>query len=215
MTHLSESEFVDLVEEPEGPGGKATLDPRRAAHAETCASCSRQAASLRAMLRQTAAVDVPEPSPLFWAHLSDRVRSGVATTEAAEEAADAARWGWNSFRARLVPLAVAAALFLAALAGLQLIPIGPHEGAPASLVADRAANPALAPARPETTPDAENAEVWALLTAAASDVALEDAHAAGMHVYPAAIDHAVQDLTAAELNELGRLLQSELKRSSN
>ena len=66
-----------------------------------------------------------------------------------------------------------------------------------------------------SVPDAENAEVWAVLTAAASGVGLEDAHDAGMHVYPAAIDHAVQDLTAAELNELGRLLQSELKRSSN
>ena len=70
-------------------------------------------------------------------------------------------------------------------------------------------------ARPETTPDADNAEVWAVLTAAASDVEFEDAHDAGMHVLPAAIEHAVQDLSAAELTELGRLLQSELKRSSN
>jgi hypothetical protein len=215
MTHLSESEFVDLVEDPEGPGGRARLDPRRAAHVETCASCRDQADLLRAMLRQTAAVDVPEPSPLFWEHLSNRVRAGV-TAEAAE-AAGAARSGWHSFRARLVPLGVAAALFLAVFAGLELIPIGQHEGNRTSLVADRTPNPvpAAGPARPAATPDAENAEVWAVLTAAASDVALEDAHAAGMHVYPAAIDHAVQDLSAAERNELGRLLQSELKRASN
>ena len=214
MTHLSESEFVDLVEDPEGRGREATLDPRRAAHVETCATCREQADLLRAMLRQTAAVDVPEPSPLCWARLSDRVRAGVAAEEA-EAASYAARGGWTSFRARLVPLAVAAALFLAVLAGLQLRPIGPHEGRPAPLVADRTANPAPAQARPEGTPDAENAEVWAVLTAAASGVALEDAHDAGMHVHPAAIDHAVQGLSAAELNELGRLLQSELKHASN
>ena len=64
-------------------------------------------------------------------------------------------------------------------------------------------------------PDPDNAEVWSVLTAAASTVEFEDAHDVGMHVYPAAIDHAVQGLSAAELAELGRLLQSELKRSSN
>jgi DNA-binding GntR family transcriptional regulator len=64
-------------------------------------------------------------------------------------------------------------------------------------------------------PDADNAEVWSVLTSAASSVEFEDAHDAGMHVYPAAIDHAVQDLSPAELTELGRLLQAELKRSSN
>jgi hypothetical protein len=208
MTHPSDAEIVDLVEDA------GTLEPRRAAHVETCAACRAQADALRGVLRQAASVDVPEPSPLFWKHLSDRVRAGVAAEEA-EAAADAARWEWKSLRGRLVPLAVAAALFLAVYGGLELMPIGPHEGHPASVVADRTATPAPVPARSEGTPDAENAEVWAVLTAAASGVALEDAHDAGMHVHPAAIDHAVQDLSAAELNELGRLLQSELKRSSN
>src|SRR5437763_6083576 len=129
MTHLSESEFVDLMED------NAALDSRRAAHVETCAACREQADALRGMLRQAGSVEVPEPSPLFWEHLSNRVRSGVAAEEA-EAAAYAARSGWSSWRGRLVPLAVAAALFLAVLAGLKLIPIGPHEGHLASLVAE-------------------------------------------------------------------------------
>jgi hypothetical protein len=54
-----------------------------------------------------------------------------------------------------------------------------------------------------------------VLTAAAADLELEEAHAAGLSVQPSAIDRAVQRLTADELNELGRLLQSELKRASN
>src|SRR5437763_1048792 len=111
MTHLSDAEFVDLVEE--------TLDPRRASHVETCASCRGQAVALRAMLRQTADVDLPEPSPLFWEHLSNRVRAGMAA-EDAEAVAEAARSGWRSFRGRLVPLAVAATLVIGVLWGLSM-----------------------------------------------------------------------------------------------
>jgi hypothetical protein len=208
--HLSESEFVDLAE------NESALDAGRVAHVETCASCREQLDALRAMLRVTATMDVPEPSPLFWEHMSNRVRAGVAAEPTPLP-------GWNGFGfgiRGLVPLAVAAVLFLAVYTGLMLRPIGPHEGS-GSRIADPVASVAPAavsspaPARPATTPDGENAEVWAVLTAAASDMAFEDAHAAGMHVPPAAIEHAVQDLSEAELTELGRLLQSELKRSSN
>jgi len=67
----------------------------------------------------------------------------------------------------------------------------------------------------EAPVDAQNAEVWDVLTAAASDVGIDDAHAAGLRAHPGAIDGAVQRLNQAELKELGRLLQSEMKRSSN
>lgn len=203
-THLSESELVDLAED--------TLDPRRAAHADTCATCRDQADGLRAMLRDTRSVDVPEPSPLFWEHAAARVRDAIAT----EPGAVRSGWHWVGSRG-LVPFVAAAALVVAGFSGVLLIR-GVHGGDTASpLVADRAAGAPSSPApgRPDTTPDAENAEVWAVLTAAASRVEFSDAHDAGMRVHPAALDHAVQDLTAAEMTELGRLLQSELKRSSN
>ena len=202
MTHLTDAELVDLVED------RAGLDPRRAAHLVSCASCREEADTLRGMLRQAAAVEVPEPSPLFWEHMSNRVRDGVAA-----EPASGSEWNW--FGIRLARVAGAAVLLLALLTGMMLIRIGPHEGDSPSAVAARASGVTPAPARVDGTPDAENAEVWAVLTAAASNVALEDARDAGMRVHPAAIDYAVQDLSAAELNELGRLLQSELKRASN
>jgi hypothetical protein len=202
MTHLSESEFVDLIED------EATLDPRRAAHAETCASCREQLDALRGVLRETADVEVPEPSPLFWEHLPTRVRDGIAADPGAGS-------GWNWFGIRsLMPLAAAAALIVAVFSG-GLLTRAVRGGHTDVLVPGRTANATLTPARPDSTPDAENAEVWALLTAAVSDVEFEDAHDAGMHVHPGTIEHAVQDLTAAERNELGRLLQSELKRASN
>ena len=201
-THLCESEFVDLLED--------TLDPRRAAHVETCAACREQAGTLRALLGDTAAVEVPEPSLLFWEHLSARVRDEVAS----EPAAAGSGWMWSGMRG-LVSFAAAAALVVAVLSAVMLMRAVRGGPTPSPFVAEQGAATAAPDGSSEVTPDAANAEVWAVLTTAASDVEFEDAHAAGMHVPPGTIDHAVQDLTAAERTELGRLLQTELKRSSN
>ena len=205
MTHLSESEFVDLAE------NEGAVDSRRAAHVETCAACREQLATLRSMLRGAEGVVVPEPSPLFWEHMSRRVREEVAAE------AEPVRSGWSGIGMRgLASLALAAALIVAVISGVLLVR-AVRSGNPATPGADQMASALVAPAPARLDPalDAGNAEVWEVLTAAASDLAFEDARAAGMHVLPAAIDHAVQDLTEAELTELGRLLQSELKRSSN
>jgi hypothetical protein len=205
MTHLSESEFVDLAE------NEGALDSRRVAHVEACASCREQLDALRSLLRTAEAVEVPEPSPLFWAHMSARVREGIA----AEPVPVRSGWNWIGMRG-LASYSLAAALIVAVISGVLLVRavrIGNLAG-PAS---DQMANVMVppAPGRLDPSLDADNADVWAVLTAVASDVALEDARAIGMQVPAAAIDHAVQGLSAAELTELGRLLQSELKRSSN
>ena len=213
-THLSETELVDLAED--------ALDPRRAAHAESCASCRDRAGALRAMLRDTASIDMPEPSPLFWEHFAARVRDEIA----AEPAAGRSGWAWTgvlglrqlrSGGRGLVPFAAAAALIIAVVSGVLLVRAGrggpmpsPGAGAPVVLVTSAGSD-----GPGSGLPDPDNAEVWSVLTTAASTVEFEDAHDAGMHVHPAAIDHAVQDLSAAELKELGRLLQAELNRSSN
>jgi hypothetical protein len=201
-THLSESELIDLAED--------VLDSRRAAHVESCAGCREQAEALRAMLHDTAAIEAPDPSPLFWEHLSARVRGAIAAEPAAGRA-------WLGLRG-LVPLAAAAAVVIAVFSGVHMVRAG--RGGPLSslTIAGPAADTSAASdgrgdAMPD--PDPDNAAAWDVLTAAASTVEFEDAHAAGMHVYPGAIEHAVAGLSPAELTELGRLLQSELKRSSN
>jgi hypothetical protein len=202
-THLSQSELVDFAE--------GALDSRRAAHAESCAACREQVEALRAMLRDTAAIEVPEPSPLFWEHFAARVRGEIA----AEPAAGRPAWAWLGMRG-LVPFAAAVALVMAVFSGMYLVRAG-RVGPMASLtVAGPAAvTGAASDGQMDGLPDPDNAEVWSVLTDAASAVEFDDARDAGMHVPPAAIDHAVQRLSAAELTELGRLLQSELKRSSN
>jgi hypothetical protein len=54
-----------------------------------------------------------------------------------------------------------------------------------------------------------------VLTPAAADVEWDNAHEPTLAVAPASVDRAVQQLSAAELTELGRLLQTELKRYSD
>lgn len=112
----------------------------------------------------------------------------------------------------LIPMGAAVAVVVAVSSGVLMVRGARHAAVPSPMITE----PAVAQeARPAATPDADNAAVWEVLTSAASTVGFDEAHAAGLHVRPADIDHAVQDLSAAELNELGRLLQSELKRSSN
>lgn len=195
MNHLSPFEVVDLIE--------GRLDAARAAHADRCEACRRSSDELRELLDgPIAAADVPEPSPLFWDHLSARVRDAVA-----QEAPPAA--GWMAWRPAMLITGFAAVTLLA-VGSLMLRPIQDSTRSanpPAVVAADTATGF-------DTTIDADG-EVWEVLSAAAADLELDAAREAGMAVPPAAIDRAVQRLTGEELNELGRLLQSELKRAGN
>ena len=193
MNHLSPSEFVDLLED--------TLDASRASHAEGCASCRQSSAELRRTLQAAAGpADVPEPSPLFWEHFSARVRDAVA-----QEPAPARGWlTWRPAFAAIVAVAI-----VVTAAGSLIMP-APGVVAPAITVADVTDREPAFDVAFDT-----NTEVWEVLTAAAADLEFEEAREAGMGVQPAALDRAVQRLSADELNELGRLLQSELKRSGN
>lgn len=80
MSHLSPEELIDVAE-------GARLETS-APHLSICVSCRQQLAELREMI---AAVEsdagVPEPSPLFWDHLSARVGEAIAA-----ESAPSASW---------------------------------------------------------------------------------------------------------------------------
>src|SRR5258708_17755392 len=171
-THLSESEFVDVAED--------RLDRRRGAQAGSCASCRQQADALRAMLRDTASVAVPEPSPLFWDHLTARVRDEVAA-----EAVPSRPGGIWSRLHGLMPLAAVAALVVAVISGVLLVRALPTGRLRSEPIARTVTAPVAPDRRPDATPDAKNAEVWAVLTAAASGAEFEDAHAARRHRPPA------------------------------
>ena len=191
MTHLSDSDFIDVAE------GRLGAD--RSSHLERCERCRAQASDVRAALQAATAVDVPEPSPLFWTHLSARVREAIATEPVPHES----RW-----RRPIAALAWAAAIVLVTVVTLRELPrpVAPEAPPPPESVA--------------STPLGQDAPVdvaptdaaWALLGAAASHMELDDAHEAGLTVRPSAVDKALLDLTPAERDALGHLLQDELKR---
>lgn len=70
MSHLSREELIDSLDRP--------LPPARQVHATSCPRCRHERAALAAVLHDVARVEMPEPSPLFWDHLSARVREQLA-----------------------------------------------------------------------------------------------------------------------------------------
>jgi len=193
MTHLSASEFVDFAE--------GTLEAGRSAHLNTCATCRDQAASVRTALRAATSSTMPEPSPLFWEHLSARIRKGVA----AEPQGRRARW-----RPRLVAALACTATILVAI-GLSVRRLPEQKIAPQMVKSEPAPSVPTAPiVEPSTAAPATDA-AWALLSDAASDMQFDEATRAGLSVRPGAVDSAVLDLTPAERDALGRLLQDAIK----
>jgi hypothetical protein len=63
----------DLVELAEGARPESS-----APHLAACPQCRAQLDELRAAMSALADLDVPEPSPLFWDHFSQRVHDAVA-----------------------------------------------------------------------------------------------------------------------------------------
>ena len=74
MMHSERDTLVDLAKARAGTASRTV----------SAASCRRQVAELRDVLTSgCAASTVPEPSPLFWEHLSERVRRDVAAGDRA------------------------------------------------------------------------------------------------------------------------------------
>jgi hypothetical protein len=93
MKHLTPEELVDSLDR--------ALPAARQAHVDDCARCQTERATLSAVVRDVAAVEMPEPSPLFWDHLSARVRARVEEEPA--PSAHAPAWG-SSDEAALDPI---------------------------------------------------------------------------------------------------------------
>ena len=76
MAHLKPARLVDLAEGVEAE--------QSVPHLAECDTCRRALAELRAAMADLArpgSDDVQEPSPLFWDHLSQRVRDAAAAED--------------------------------------------------------------------------------------------------------------------------------------
>ena len=200
--HLNTEALVDIAE--------GTRAEASAPHLADCAACRAQLSELRAMLMIAKEGDVPEPSPLFWDHLSARVHDAV------EQDARLMPWyarlkpshsfsGWLR-DARLKPsryiVAVAAAVLVVATLSYRTppavieVPVA-DAGAPVELLGDIG-----------TDADA-SLTVVATLT---DDADLDAVREAGLAPAGSA-EHAVTHMSDRELRELQRLLKEEMTKA--
>ena len=204
MTHLTDVEFVDLVD--------GTLAPARARHLDACESCRASASAIRETLSRAANAEIPEPSPLFWDHFSARVQEGVR----AESVAPSGWFGWA--QSATMKWAMSGALLTLLLVAVVWRASAPRPGSSASEPIATASS--TGPADPDAfDPDLD--EAWALVrtvaddvardTPASDEIAWDEVATEGFGVRPGAVEHAIVALTGDERSELLRLLQAETK----
>ena len=183
MTHLTADELLDAVE--------GLLAADRRAHLSACEECQRQLADLSDVLNEAMTVSVPEPSPLFWQHFSERVSRALDAAPAASNGPAWLRWRvW-------LPITVVAALVI------MLIAAVPRHDAGVEIARD-------SPATLEPGGDS-----WVAFAELVGNVDLDTAAAAGMIGNADVVDRAVLELTAEEQQELTRLLKAELQRAKS
>jgi hypothetical protein len=191
MTHLSPDELVDAME--------AALPAGRQAHLAACDQCRRQLADLEAVLGDAKQVSVPEPSPLFWPHFSQRVSAAIANESTPDSWPAWLRWQV------LLPLGAVAMIILALMIAV------PKDDAPAAPVAPVAQAAPAAPAAP-VAPKIDDS--WETVASLVGHLDIETASAAGV-IEPGVAEQAVLELNAEERQELTRLLKEELTRAKS
>lgn len=205
MRHLTAREFVELID--------GVLPPARAAHVEACEPCRAAAAELRETLDGVGAGDVPEPSPLFWEHLSARVDEAIAAE--ASGAGSHARWrpapavAWAAS-------ALVATMILALVFGRALLPGNmPRSGGDVDRAAVAASPPSSVPAPDERLAEVhiDEDDAWVLVRVVAEEATWETADAAGVAAAPGTAERLALELSESERVELARLIETELKGS--
>lgn len=206
MTHLTSDELIDAME-AEADDGKVEADAdrrnaagmlstERQAHLAACEECRRQVDDLAATLNKAKQLSVPEPSPLFWNHFSERVRTAVDT-----ESASGSPWpSWLRWQT-LLPIGAVATIILA-----LMISVPKQDRSETLSVEDARAAAA--------TIDVPATDNWDAFTDLVGELDIETASAAGV-IELGFAEQAVLALTADEQVELTRLLQAELTRAKS
>jgi hypothetical protein len=198
MRHLTAGELVDLAE--------GTRAESSAPHLRSCDQCRRELVDMRAMLAVATKAVVPEPSPLFWEHLSKRVHEAVA----AEGSVPRASWlsalqDWTSSRlVWLVSAGAAAAVIVAAGLALKSGAPGGSIPAPAAMESVAAADAVSDSTSPNDDPS------LTLVATLAGEMDWEGNSEPELTTRVGAADKAVMDLSDGERRELERLLKEAL-----
>ena len=198
MTHFTDEELVDLTD--------GALPADRLVHLQGCARCQTRAGELEWALARALEGAVPEPSPLFWDHLSARIRDAVA----APEIATGRDRGWGPRRAWAAGLAVVTFTVAAAVATPFLRPDAASQRV---VVAKLPADGARVPAEDPPADDIGVDEAWAAVLSAADRVEWENTREAGIGPGPGAADGMTLELSSREQSALADLLERELERA--
>ena len=189
MTHLSNDELLTAAE-----GGAENTS-----HLEACGACRARVNELRQVMQVAAAVDVPEPSPLFWNHFSDRVRNAVAAEPIPQPAAWRFNFGWAA------SVAGALAIIVIGVAVTMRSAQPAHPVVPAAAVTMAGEN--LSSLNEDAT--------WALIGDLASQIDFEDASEAGLTTRPGSAEQALAQMSQEEQRQVVELLQLELQKSKS
>jgi len=209
MKHLSNDDLLAAVEDE-------TSDVE---HLEVCDACRARVEELRGMLSEARGVEMPEPSPLFWGHFSERVRVSIA--EEPRTQPPLSRWGWAWPAGVLAALAVV--IIAVAIARAPNGSAGPESatvgfrgaGAPGSFPGSFPRSLNDAPESELTslaslTPPVDDPS-WVFMTDLAGDLDWEDAGAAGLVARPGSAERALNNLSAAEREAVLDVLRQELR----
>lgn len=144
--------------------------------------------------RVSRALDVPEPSPLFWERFPERVRAATQ----AEAPLPAPAW----WRRHVVTLSLSGAL-CAALIVWAAVPAPAPDAPPAAAFTDAAPPADAAPAADDPA--------WAIVSASAESAGADALRDAGFTVRPGGADAVIEELSQAERAAFAALLEGEMK----
>lgn len=200
--HLTAGALVDLAEGQRPQSAEA--------HLQSCERCRRRLADLRAAMVAARAAEVPEPSPLFWDHLSSRVRQAVAAQPLPRRPFLDPAWltGLTLWRAPTTWAAAVVSILLIALVVGHGPAVRPAPPGASGEISDAAVDLAALPAF-GSPDDATLAFVGDL----ASQMDPDGAADAGLVNHPGGLDEVVATMTAGERAELQRILKDELAKS--
>jgi hypothetical protein len=198
--HLADHEMVDALE--------GTLTAPRAAHAASCADCTRQIADLRAIANDATAGknDVPDPPAFFWTQFSANLRAAVA-----DEPLPGRRFAWMHGWTRSAFAVAAAAVLIVAVVPLMTrlsTPDSAVQPPPVSMAGSAAdgADPVG-----DVFADIDQDEAWAVVRSLAEDLDHDEMNQEGVSARPGSAEHLTLGLSDSERVELARLIEEQLK----
>jgi hypothetical protein len=193
MGHLSSVDFVDLLD---GVSSDASEQ-----HLSECDRCRHELAGLRQTMTAATSTDVPEPSPLFWGHLSARVQEAVA-----EEVPAADEWPGRASLLGSWWIRAAAGIAASALVIAVAVTLGSRQGAPLPAPAQNQPDPAALPGLPDDGS-------FGLVADFGGTLEWDDLREQmAVSAQPGRLDGGVGQLDSGERRELERLLKEELAR---